>query len=744
MRILCVFKLELTHIVLLRFSAGSSLVGGVIAGAIPYTRSELGFLQLLYSNVDDPDSMSGITTLRARLLLGESCEPTHDSEVHSRGSTDRMRSLRERIRDLEHEGRWEDALLCYEQAIQTMEDVDCDVHDTTDSSHSENDPESANVVQHVAIIEAPDVEIDDPARQLHSGLLRCLCNVGHLETALNRAIGVTRRKPGLTSTVLPHATEAAWRLGKWDSLDSLLQRGSKVYAPSKEASGGPRSYRFSIASSLSHLHTLTSNRSSHSTASLLPGVDQTHETTESFLSVAKDVRTVVAALAEGSLYASLDISNSKKGTVEAAGALANAAALWSAITPVPLLSDVSYAALGNAQESAVACVSDIRSQFSADIAAARTDIMSSLAAASMESYSRAYPWLVRLHSLRELERAVDLVQTSGAASRDNIVASWDLDARLTLASPSANIREEILAPRHAIFRIFNLKDREASVWVDMARLARSSGNHVAASAALLRANALGSDVAAIHSAKLLYLQGHVHRALQAIEPVEQDLDTIVARLQAACAAAVGQGEERVRATQRACVLEAKRTLYATRWMVESRLVPEPAAIARFGDVLVMCACLIRYPLPSNDRFGVVCKLYPEWEKAWFCLGKFYDTQLKAASKAYSDVRADEATTARRDTHILGVIEAYCKALVYGHGHIFEALPRVLTLMFDYGAACAVLTNMVAAAAAKDTAAHGAASTSLSNLIERTGMAGPQEKTLEQIIRRVKDMRSKSA
>lgn len=170
--------------------AGAPLVGGVISGAIPYSREELGFLQVLYSNIDDPDSMSGVTTFRARLLFGESSMPSTDSAA----AIERMRSLREHIRDLEHEGRWEDALLCYEQAIQTVEDAAggllsasagesaAVVRDGGEGASME-DGGDANVAADVVGIAAVAAESDASIRQLHSGLLRCLCNVGHLETA---------------------------------------------------------------------------------------------------------------------------------------------------------------------------------------------------------------------------------------------------------------------------------------------------------------------------------------------------------------------------------------------------------------------------------------------------------------------------------------------------------------------------------------------------------------------------------
>eukprot|EP00698_Gefionella_okellyi_P014990 TRINITY_DN4193_c0_g1_i1.p1 TRINITY_DN4193_c0_g1~~TRINITY_DN4193_c0_g1_i1.p1 ORF type:complete len:1800 (-),score=472.86 TRINITY_DN4193_c0_g1_i1:48-5345(-) len=60
-------------------------------------------------------------------------------------------------------------------------------------------------------------------------------------------------------------------------------------------------------------------------------------------------------------------------------------------------------------------------------------------------------------------------------------------------------------------------------------------------------------------------------------------------------------------------------------------------------------------------------------KAHFLLGRFYERLMRAAAKTspYS--------------HLEKVIEHYGASLRYGHKHIFQALPRLLSLWFDFGA-----------------------------------------------------------
>ena len=104
--------------------------------------------------------------------------------------------------------------------------------------------------------------------------------------------------------------------------------------------------------------------------------------------------------------------------------------------------------------------------------------MSLLSAATMESYSRAYPFLTRLHILQEIETGSDLLLSDssllgGAASRRNselnrsqqlmsddgsvdlldknkILSNLFWDRRLDLMSPSMTERSTTLAVRRCI------------------------------------------------------------------------------------------------------------------------------------------------------------------------------------------------------------------------------------------------------------------------------------------------------
>jgi hypothetical protein len=62
----------------------------------------------------------------------------------------------------------------------------------------------------------------------------------------------------------------------------------------------------------------------------------------------------------------------------------------------------------------------------AALEAARAEVMAGLGAASMESHQRAYPFLLSLHCLRELEQGHRVLHTAAAAAT---AASGSVEAR---------------------------------------------------------------------------------------------------------------------------------------------------------------------------------------------------------------------------------------------------------------------------------------------------------------------------
>ena len=72
-----------------------------------------------------------------------------------------------------------------------------------------------------------DLSAGNNKETAQKGLLRCLLKLGRLDSALNQAYGMstqdqTQKNMQVCAELLPSAAEAAWRLGNWPVLDSLV------------------------------------------------------------------------------------------------------------------------------------------------------------------------------------------------------------------------------------------------------------------------------------------------------------------------------------------------------------------------------------------------------------------------------------------------------------------------------------------------------------------------------------------
>ncbi|KAJ3444649.1 serine/threonine-protein kinase atr [Anaeramoeba flamelloides] len=122
-------------------------------------------LQKLYTNIEESDNLNGISSIRST--------PT----------------LEEQIIDYENFGNWTNSLLCYEEALR---------FETKNS-------------------------------KLHFGLLKCMLNIGHLETMLNTINGLLENKnfnETEKSILNSFGISASWRLGKWDLVKHFLNKNN--------------------------------------------------------------------------------------------------------------------------------------------------------------------------------------------------------------------------------------------------------------------------------------------------------------------------------------------------------------------------------------------------------------------------------------------------------------------------------------------------------------------------------------
>ena len=316
--------------------------------------------------------------------------------------------------------------------------------------------------------------------------------------------------------------------------------------------------------------------------------------------------------------------------------------------------------------------------------AARDAVITPLAAAAMEgSYRRAHPTIVQLHLLREAEEAMAAVTSlenvtegrgRGAVKGVDLLADWE--TRLELTPTALATREPILALRRATYNALDAKNAAAYTWLAQAKLCRSSGHHGAAQLALLEARAALEGVAddlnplardgdgrpspgmalAVEQAKLLWASGKQYRAVVEIQEALND-------------PALTNADPKTSSSAQ---------LRLARWSAATGQKQKKELQEVYKSVL------------SHQKFS---------EKANFHAAKWMDDLYKDATRREQQRAAQggsETTRQRRNydvdeksiDYVEDVIKFYATSLRYGHRHVYESLPRMLTLWFDIGALAA--------------------------------------------------------
>ncbi|CAB1117116.1 unnamed protein product [Ectocarpus sp. CCAP 1310/34] len=332
------------------------------------------------------------------------------------------------------------------------------------------------------------------------------------------------------------------------------------------------------------------------------------------------------------------------------------------------LGKVCFASDGKAPEVMLRLEEARPAPFAAAITQARADVMAGLGAASMESYRRAYPFLLKLHSLREAEQAFEAIHGHREpAKRQEALRSLGWEQRLSAMGASLRKLAPVLA---------------ADNWLQLAKRARAAGQFAVAGAALRRAGRLGvcQDRLAFEEAKLAREREGVHRALVILEPVETDVDSLKALLTVkgtisksrggTTIGGVGtsssslprsgldiDGDERLQL--------ARKLLLTTEWIVEAGQKHGQAVVARYKLAL---------------------QLRPGWEKGYFCLGQYVDFLFKSRQPKTAAPRGGWAGDELAHKLALQTMENYSRSLRarFGAKYIFQSMPRLLTLWFQVG------------------------------------------------------------
>ncbi|TQD75244.1 hypothetical protein C1H46_039207 [Malus baccata] len=289
-------------------------------------------------------------------------------------------------------------------------------------------------------------------------------------------------------------------------------------------------------------------------------------------------------------------------------------------------------------------------------------LIAPVAAAGMDSYVRAYPFVVKLHLLRELEDFHCLLVDESFLEKSfqlgdhgfsQLMENWE--NRLRFTQPSLWAREPLLAFRRLVFADSALGAQVGNCWLQYSRLCRMAGHYETANQAILEAEATGGPNVHMDKAKLLW------STRLSLVPLNQPL--LVCDTQA-----LNENRD-----------IAKTLLLYTRWIQHTRQKQKE-------DVLSL--------------YTRVRELQPKWEKGYFYIAKYCEELLADARKRQEENIELSARKKPSNSTIVGspnlstekpwwsyvhdVLLFYAKGLFKGHKNLFQALPRLLTLWFDFG------------------------------------------------------------
>ncbi|CBI37818.3 unnamed protein product, partial [Vitis vinifera] len=271
------------------------------------------------------------------------------------------------------------------------------------------------------------------------------------------------------------------------------------------------------------------------------------------------------------------------------------------------------------------------------IALSKQALIAPLAAAGMDSYTRAYPFVVKLHMLRELEDFHQLLVDESFLEKSfdladlrftKMMENWG--NRLRFTQPSLWAREPLLALRRLVLGASGLGAQVGDCWLQYAKLCRSAGHYETANRAILEAQASGSPNVHMEKAKLLW---STRRSDGAIAELQQSLLNMPVEINRDIA---------------------KTLLLYSRWI-------HYTGQKQKEDVMSL--------------YSRVRELQPRWEKGYFYMAKYCDEVLVDARKRQEE-NFEPCPRIIPSKSAIG--------LHRGHKNLFQALPRLLTLWFDFG------------------------------------------------------------
>ena len=314
-----------------------------------------------------------------------------------------------------------------------------------------------------------------------------------------------------------------------------------------------------------------------------------------------------------------------------------------------------------------------------ELDAAKLEAMGAFSAAALESYSRAYPYLVHLHMVQEAADSIPLLTHHvGPKERERALRWAD---RLAITQPSLATQAPILALRRQLASLAGASVDAGLCWLEHANVCRMTGHYDAGMSAALEAATSAVPGAALERINLLHARGEPYRAVSELSALEGRMS----RKEDASLAHLAKSEQE---KQHAFV-----ALQLAQWMAETGQGDREEVAAMFEKAL---------------------SLRTSWETAHFKFAAFLDQTMCDAKKrqqAHAVTAAGEGNRLDRLSgkskiklgedrpHLMflsDVLKHYGESVARGHQHVYQSLPRMLTLFFEFG------SSPAAAAASSST------------------------------------------
>ncbi|XP_059175094.1 serine/threonine-protein kinase ATR-like isoform X2 [Physella acuta] len=300
------------------------------------------------------------------------------------------------------------------------------------------------------------------------------------------------------------------------------------------------------------------------------------------------------------------------------------------------------------------------SEFLECLELARKDQMGPLSAASMEmgSYSRAYENILRLHMINEIEEFFQVLvdfphniddhrDVIVLPSASDLLEQWH--QRLQMTQSSFRTQEPILTLRRTLLSLIQ-KDRHPGLerqigkwWLWSAKVARKAGYLQSAYGCLIQASSYNLPEFYVEKAKWLYEKGESVSAIACLDKgIQEHFGTDLGKIDT-----LNQPLKQV---------YAQAMLLYARYSEETSNLETNSIVKSYKNVIAAC---------------------PEWEDGYFHLAKYYD-------RVMNTIIDDKDKAEKQGDFIIYVVRNFGHSLQYGNQHIYQSLPRLLSLWLDYG------------------------------------------------------------